>query len=288
MTEVYNSLQQQGVEIKYSLQLINSIAADVSFNTIEILANDEYIKKIYLDRKIQILPQDIIFERKNYELNRKIKNEEDRPITPMLYESTKLIDAPFMWDLGFNGSGVKIAILDTGIDDTHPDLEGKVVAKRDFTLFDNELKTEDGNGHGTHVAGIAAGTGAGSVKDIDTSSTDTSGLSNLPFSPNTYHVGAGIFQFDWEEETVVDVFLGQVDENSGFTYDFVMGDNISSFTVTISWLDSSDDIDMRLRNPAGDIYAWSIGVTNYESIHVENPEQGTWSLEVYPYSVTGT
>ena len=65
-----------------------------------------------------------------------------------------IINAPQMWDQGYNGSGVKISILDTGIDDTHPDLTGKVIAENDFT---DDGTTDDLYGHGTHCAGIAAG-----------------------------------------------------------------------------------------------------------------------------------
>jgi len=205
MEEVYSTLTQNGADIKFSFDLIDAIAADVPSGLFNSLASNRYIKNIYLDRKIQIPVQNLTSEKKIYEVNRKRKeyNEEqsNREITPKLYESTKLIDASFMWDLGIDGSGVKIAILDTGIDDTHPDLVGKVIAKRDFTLFDGELKTQDGYGHGTHCAGIATGTGAASVIQIDTSSTDTSGLSNLPFSPNTYHVGKEAFQFWWDSES---------------------------------------------------------------------------------------
>ena len=76
-----------------------------------------------------------------------------------LNESVPLIGAPTVWATGYDGTGVKIAILDTGIDSTHPDVSGKIVAKQDFT---DDGTTDDLFGHGTHVAVIAAGTGAAS------------------------------------------------------------------------------------------------------------------------------
>lgn len=74
---------------------------------------------------------------------------------PMLDESVLLIKADAFWDAGYTGSGIKVAVLDTGIDKNHPMLQGKVVAERDFS---NSGNTEDRYGHGTHVAGILAGT----------------------------------------------------------------------------------------------------------------------------------
>lgn len=76
-----------------------------------------------------------------------------------LAESVPQIGAPQAWAAGFDGTGVKVAILDTGIDDTHPDLAGKVVAARNFSA---DTDTIDHNGHGTHVASTVAGSGAAS------------------------------------------------------------------------------------------------------------------------------
>lgn len=50
------------------------------------------------------------------------------------------------------GKGIKIAILDTGINMAHPDFEGRIKGSESFVP---NSKTEDGNGHGTHCAGIA-------------------------------------------------------------------------------------------------------------------------------------
>ncbi|PKK88869.1 MAG: hypothetical protein CVV64_16930 [Candidatus Wallbacteria bacterium HGW-Wallbacteria-1] len=58
--------------------------------------------------------------------------------------------------LGITGSGVRVGIIDTGIDGNHPDFKGKILKWRDF--FDNPSALPvDNNGHGTHVAGIIAG-----------------------------------------------------------------------------------------------------------------------------------
>jgi subtilisin family serine protease len=67
------------------------------------------------------------------------------------------VGAPAAWSAGLTGKGVKVAVLDTGIDTTHPDLRGKVVASANFS---EASSTTDHLGHGTHVASIVAGTGA--------------------------------------------------------------------------------------------------------------------------------
>lgn len=79
----------------------------------------------------------------------------DLPVHTMLDVSVPLIRAPRVWDAGFTGQGVRVAIVDTGIDLEHPDLQGRIADVTDFT----GEGPDDNNGHGTHVASIAAGGG---------------------------------------------------------------------------------------------------------------------------------
>ena len=106
--------------------------------------------------------------------------EEDKLLKPMLEESIPLVGAPQAWSQGFSGSGQTVAILDTGVDQDHPFLRGKVVSEacysgsgRGESLCPGSVteSTSAGSGlpcsdpelsgcfHGTHVAGIAAGKG---------------------------------------------------------------------------------------------------------------------------------
>ncbi|CCH29186.1 S8 family serine peptidase [Actinosynnema sp. NPDC047251] len=68
---------------------------------------------------------------------------------PSLDRSTAQIGAPAAWSAGYTGEGVKVAVLDTGIDDGHPDLAGRVAARSNFTT---DPDNTDRVGHGTHVA----------------------------------------------------------------------------------------------------------------------------------------
>jgi len=74
-----------------------------------------------------------------------------------LDKSVPQIGAPAAWARGYDGKGVKVAVLDTGIDTSHPDLKDQVIAAKNFTTAHT---TADRYGHGTHVASIIAGTGA--------------------------------------------------------------------------------------------------------------------------------
>ncbi|MGP4112804.1 S8 family serine peptidase [Streptomyces sp. 4N509B] len=82
----------------------------------------------------------------------------DAPVSAQLDRSTGQVNAPAAWEAGLDGSGVRVAVLDTGADPEHPDLAGRITAAEDFT---GSGGTHDAVGHGTHVAATVAGTGAG-------------------------------------------------------------------------------------------------------------------------------
>jgi len=124
--------------------------------------------------------------------------EYDTPIDYHLDVSVPLIKArPTVWNTyGYMGSpNNSIAIIDTGIDDSHPDVgpfgdlnfSRKIVGWYDATL-DNTTTPQDFDEHGTHVAGIAAGTGAANTLQgsamIET--TFTGKLPSKPLGPWVY------------------------------------------------------------------------------------------------------
>jgi serine protease AprX len=82
----------------------------------------------------------------------------DLPVYTMLNDSVPIVRAPRVWESGFTGQDVTVAVVDTGIDVDHPDFEGRIAAVTDFT----GEGADDNNGHGTHVASTAAGSGAAS------------------------------------------------------------------------------------------------------------------------------
>jgi subtilisin family serine protease len=94
------------------------------------------------------------------------------PIFPDQWGLTT-ISAPQAWARGDRGSGAIIAVVDTGTDLTHPDLKANLIDGVDIVAGSNDCPPgpQDENGHGTHVAGIAAAAtnngigGAGTAPD---------------------------------------------------------------------------------------------------------------------------
>jgi subtilisin family serine protease len=80
--------------------------------------------------------------------------------TDRLDRNLRQVAAPQAWEAGYTGKGARVAVLDTGVDATHPDLAGQIAEKMDFTVDGGDAS--DHFGHGTHVAATIAGTGAAS------------------------------------------------------------------------------------------------------------------------------
>jgi subtilisin family serine protease len=107
--------------------------------------------------------------------------EEDAPVPPTLAESTSVVGATTAWSAGYTGAGWSVAILDTGVDKSHAFLGGRIVSEACYSNAGGfgagtslcpgggGSSTASGSGvnctgysgcpHGTHVAGIAAGSG---------------------------------------------------------------------------------------------------------------------------------
>jgi subtilisin len=103
----------------------------------------------------------------------------DEIARPVLAESVPLIQADQAWAVGYDGTGTTIAVIDSGVDSSHPFLAGKVIEEACFsttTAGESRSACPDGTDeqfgpgaaapcslsdclHGTHVAGIAAGNG---------------------------------------------------------------------------------------------------------------------------------
>jgi len=174
----------KGVRVLRKFKMIPLISALATPLEIEMLARLEGVEYIYPDLKVQAM--DFNSQQWLYPDFSRIKDlhnaglaTEPIPYNPLhgdypcfLNESTALIGADDLWAGGITGEGVVIAVLDTGINKNHPDLDDmdddpatcdpKVLAE---AVFIEEPSWEVGDpmdhyGHGTHCASIAAGTGA--------------------------------------------------------------------------------------------------------------------------------
>jgi serine protease AprX len=124
---------------------------------------------------------------------------QDSPLQYYNYTSGEITGGHYVHDVeGVTGRGTTIAVLDSGVDATHPDLllgektiqNVKIIGDLDFaggrTLFLEDIpNTDTSSGHGTHVGGTVAGTGAASAND------ERRGFYHAGIAPDATLVGLG-------------------------------------------------------------------------------------------------
>lgn len=157
-----------------ALPLINGFLVEANPNKLsDVIASIPKDANIILDKKVHWLPTPVytkqvdnvnntsyishIFSELNSNPDNNInKSTKKNPFTPRTDISTATLRLEKVWDKGFNGEGIDIYILDTGIF-PHKDFEGRLITFKDFVNGKDEPYDDDG--HGTHVAGCAAGSG---------------------------------------------------------------------------------------------------------------------------------
>jgi len=144
-------LQQYHASIIKTIEGINQTVVKVPAgkeDTIsQKLRNDPYAQQVQRDYTTHafLTPNDPLFSLQ-YAFNNNGQSVQGKVGNP--HSDIHIEDA---WNVT-QGNGVKVAVLDTGINLNHPDLASKVILQKSFV----STTVEDGNGHGTHVAGILA------------------------------------------------------------------------------------------------------------------------------------
>jgi serine protease AprX len=124
--------------------IVNAIAVEASPELIEILSMRDDVERIGLDAELRIMD----------DFSVQVSQGQIDNATSEI----RRINTTKVWDLGIDGTGINVSVIDTGINASHPDIAGRVIKGYDFV--NNDGNPADDNGHGTHVAGTVGGNGS--------------------------------------------------------------------------------------------------------------------------------
>ncbi len=148
-TSLTNVLKNTSLEPPETLWIINGIAATVPVSSLNGLARRAGVDVVYLNKKVELPPVPVP------------AGISGNP--PLTFWNIDAIRAPELWSLGYEGTGVLVATMDTGVDAKHADIGPKWRGGTNswFDPNDQHATPHDNDGHGTQVMGIILGDNTG-------------------------------------------------------------------------------------------------------------------------------
>lgn len=128
--------------------IVNAIAMNATPKLIEKLSGRDDVESIELDTPVHMVEDQSI---------QVSQGQIDNATSEI-----KRINTTKAWEIGLDGTGINVSVIDTGINANHPDLYGRVIKWKDYINISRILPYDD-NGHGTHVAGTVGGNGFGGM-----------------------------------------------------------------------------------------------------------------------------
>jgi PKD repeat protein len=155
LTYLDNKVKENKVEVIYSLWINNVITCFASKEVIFDLSRRNDIDRIDWDEERKMLI--------NNEILSVDVPEDGKGINEITWNVTK-VNVPAVWALGFTGTGIKVGVLDTGVNYNHVDLADHMwndpgYPNHGYDFVNGDNNPMDDHGHGTHCAGTVAGDG---------------------------------------------------------------------------------------------------------------------------------
>ncbi len=176
-----------------SINVANSIAAEVTPDIITSLATRSDVFKIELDDVVYV-------EDSTVPDNRTVTPPKSENNSSTIVWSIDKINATAVWKRGITGKGIIVAVLDSGVDPTHPDLahlpnskDPKIIKWIDFV--NGKSSPYDDRGHGTHVCGTISGIGTNGYQTGVAPGTKL--IIAKTFSYGFGNVSRVLLAFDW-------------------------------------------------------------------------------------------
>jgi serine protease AprX len=241
------------------IHIVNAVAATVTPEVLAALAQRPDILKIEPDEVVSIADDQLL----------PLKQKNPSGFRKSDAWGVDKIGAPKVWQQGITGKGITVAVIDSGIDATHPDLDDlddnsgtkdpKVVGWVDY--INGKKSPYDDFGHGTRIAGIISGTGASGVRTGVAPGTKLIGAKVFDQSGSGY-MSDVILAFEWAVKNGARIisFSGGGLHNSSFT--IAMDKVVAAGVIPIVAAGNSGPDSKTITCPGDEINSTTVGATN--------------------------